>query len=192
MKGGLVLIYGMALNDSKRPASWTIDGKRYWCPIYATWHHMLERCFCKKWHKKQPSYVGSSCSEDWLLLSNFEKWMMGEDWEGKQLDKDFLSGENKHYSAETCVFIDQRLNKFITDRKSLRGEYPLGVKKHKDGGFVATCWDPFKAINEYLGYYKDPEVAHNAWKDRKHSHALAYADLQTDPRVAEVLRTKYL
>ena len=33
--------------------------------------------------------------------------------------------------------------------------------------------------------------AHEAWKARKHEHACKLADIQSDVRVAKVLRTRY-
>jgi hypothetical protein len=154
MIGGITLIYGVGLNDLDRTITRKVGDKRVSCPIYAAWHHMLERCYSEKWHNKYPTYTSCSVVKDWLRLSSFERWMLTQDWQGKQLDKDFLYPDNKLYSPDTCVFIDQRLNKFLTDRSALRGAHPLGVCKHKDGGFVAACWDPFKGIKEYLGIFK--------------------------------------
>lgn len=192
MISGITLIYGVGLNDLDRAITRTVGDKRVGCPIYAAWHHMLERCYSEKWHAKYPTYIDCFAKDGWLKLSKFEEWMLTQDWEGKQLDKDFLSSDNKIYSPETCVFIDQKLNKFLTDRAALRGNCPLGVSAHKEGGFVVRCWNPFEGKREYLGIFRNPEEAHLVWKKRKHEHALTYADQQTDPRIAEALRTRYL
>lgn len=192
MISGITLIYGVGINDSKRNVTHIIGDKRVYCPIYKTWHHMLERCYSEKWLVKYPTYVGCSVCPEWLKFSTFEKWMLSQSWNGRQLDKDFLSSDNKVYSPTTCTFIDQCLNKFLTDRGALRGEYPIGVSAHKDGGFVARCWNPFKQKREYLGRFEDATVGHLVWKKRKHELACIYADMQPDPRVAEALRTRYL
>lgn len=192
MISGITLIYGVGINDLGRTITKKVGGKRVGCPIYKTWHHMLERCYSDKWLAKYPAYIGWSVHADWLKFSSFEEWMLTKDWKGKQLDKDFLSKDVKMYSPDTCIFIGQGLNKFLTDRARARGDWPLGVVKHKDGGFVASCWNPFVGKKEYLGIFKNPQEAHLVWKAKKHEHALTYADQQTDPRIAEALRTRYL
>jgi len=192
MISGITLIYGVGINDINRSITHAVGSRRVSCPIYKTWHHMLERCYSEKWLTKYPTYVGCSVCPEWLKFSAFEKWMLAQECTDKQLDKDFLAAENKVYSPDTCIFIDQGLNKFLTDRALLRGDYPLGVSAHKDGGFVVRCWNPFKQEREYLGLFEDANVGHLLWKARKHEHALAYAEQQTDPRVAEALRVRYL
>lgn len=192
MISGIRLIYGVGINDVKRNITYTLGNKRVGCPIYRYWHHMLERCYSEKWLAKYPAYVGCSVSDEWLKFSSFEKWVLTQDWKDKQLDKDFLSKGKKLYSPETCIFIDQSLNKFLTDRAALRGSYPLGVTLELSGLFKVRCWNPFTGKREYLGLFKDPQEGHLVWKAKKHEHALAYAEQQTDPRVAEALRTRYL
>jgi hypothetical protein len=48
-----------------------------------------------------------------------------------------------------------------------------------------------KIKSRHIGYFKTELEAHKAWQARKHEYALQLADLQSDERVAEVLRTKY-
>lgn len=187
------LVYGVGINDADRSVSSKLNGKVVKCPFYDRWKTMLERCYCPKFHSKNPTYVGCSVTEEWLLFSNFEKWMKTQDWEGKQLDKDILKVGNKIYSSDFCVFIPPELNTFTLDCGANRGEYPLGVYLHKEKGrFMAQCNNPFTKRQEYLGYYDNPEEAHLAWKKRKHEMALTYANQQTDTRVADALRTRYL
>lgn len=187
------LVYGVGINDLDRAVYQTVNNKQIICPIYYTWKEMLKRCFCPVHHKKQPTYINCRLYPDWLKLSNFERWMKVQDFEGKNLDKDILVVGNKLYSPETCVFISKDLNNFLTDHGARRGIYPLGVSWHKKSKkFQASCSDPFTKKRGYLGYYDNPEDAHLAWKKRKHELALIYAEQQTDPRVAEALRTRYL
>lgn len=140
-----------------------------------------------------PTYVGCVVSEDWKYFSKFRAWMETQDWQSKELDKDILFKGNKIYSAETCVFVSRELNTFLNDHGNARGLYPLGVCWHKATEmFTAQCSDPKTGKSEHLGLFASPEEAHLAWKAKKHEHALNYADQQTDPRVAEALRTRYL
>jgi hypothetical protein len=140
----------------------------------------------------RPTYVGCSVSPDWLRFSMFLAWMQRQDWQGKQLDKDILIPGNKIYSPDTCVFVPSALNMFLVDTGKTRGDWPLGVSETRRGRFRATCRNPFTGKTEWLGQFNDPEEAHQSWRARKHQHALRYADQQTDPRIAQALRTRFL
>jgi len=119
--------------------------------------------------------------------------MENQDWQGKELDKDILSPGNKIYGPDLCVFVISRLNAFLTDHGAARGEWPIGVSIEKDcGRFKASCSNPFTARLENLGRYANPEDAHLAWRRRKHQHSLRYAEMQSDPRIAKALKTRYL
>ena len=186
------MVYGVGINDADYVTDHRIDGKRVVCPYYNTWKSMLMRCYGKKYQEHYPTYKGCSVCPDWLYFMNFRKWMIRQDWEGKQLDKDLLVRGNKVYSEDTCVFVDAMTNLFTTDRGRSRGNYPLGVCMDKrDGKFQARCCNPFTKKQENLGYFTCEHQAHLAWKDRKHILACQLADLQTDPRVAAALRTRY-
>jgi|SRR5690554_6639749 len=187
------LIYGVGVNDSSHPVWTKLNGKSVICPFYSKWMGMLRRCYDPKLPSKHPTYVGCYVTEEWHLFSNFERWMKTQDWEGKELDKDLLKAGNKLYSPDFCVFIPQELNLFTTDGGANRGEYPLGVYLDKESGrFRAHCRNPFTRKKENLGLFDTPEEAHLTWRKRKHELACMYADQQTDPRVAEALRTRYL
>ena len=191
------LVFGVGINDADYNVCehYIVDGKDkiVWvCPFYQTWKSMLKRCYSEK---EYPTYKGCSVCDEWLIFSNFKRWMEQQDWQGKQLDKDLLIEGNKVYSPETCIFVDQVINKFVTDSGAARGEYMIGVywRKHV-GKFVSQCSNPFTCKREHLGYFTDELTAHLVWKARKHELACQLADSQycTDPRLAEVLRTRYL
>ena len=186
------LVHGVGINDADYVVKPTINGKRLVCPYYEVWHSMIGRCYYHKYQERQPTYKGCSVSPDWISFMNFRKWMMRQDWLGKQLDKDLLVVGNKVYSPSTCVFVDQITNGFTNTNGRSRGEYPLGVRFHKPSGrFEARCGNPFTKKVEHLGYFTCPNEAHLAWKARKHELANQLADLQTDERVANALRTRY-
>lgn len=154
---------------------------------------MLSRCYSAKIHERQPTYRECVVCEEWLIFSKFSEWMSSQDWIGKVLDKDILIPGNKQYGPDKCVFIDDRLNSFVTDRVMHRGDYPIGVTYHKASKkFLSSCCNPDTGIKEYIGIYDCPNVAHEAWRVRKHFHALKYADKQTDPRISIALRNRYL
>lgn len=153
---------------------------------------MLRRCYSVKYQKDFPSYSGCSVSTGWLSFSVFREWMAGQEWEGNQLDKDILIPGNKIYCPEACVFVPRQLNLFTTDSNATRGEFPIGVSWNKQASkFKASCCNPFTGKEEYLGLFLGQEEAHEAWRKRKHEHACTYADQQTNPRIANALRTRY-
>jgi hypothetical protein len=183
------LVYGVGLNDVDEPARLESGRK---CPIYAAWFNMLTRCYNAAYQRERPTYTGCSVAPEWLKFSAFRTWMQRHDWQGKQLDKDILFPGNKVYSHDACVFVPSALNSFLTDRGRDQGDFPIGVCWHQDAGkFVSRCSNPFTGKRERLGYFDSPVPAHEAWRARKHEHAIRYADQQTDPRVAAALRTRF-
>lgn len=192
------LVSGVGTNDSAYPVviEAVIDGRRkqLWaCPFYRTWHNMLDRCYDAKQLAKCPTYTGCSVATEWHSFMNFRTWMVNQDWEGNQIDKDILFPGNKIYSPDTCVFVPGCLNSFTTDRGASRGDSPLGSSWSKrDQKFRAQCRNPFTLKNEYLGAFACPDAASAAWRSRKHELACQYADIQTDQRISAALRSRYL
>lgn len=173
-----------------------IDGKKnllWTCPFYQTWTSMLVRCYSLKLHARYPTYAGCSVTKEWLTFSAFREWMAGQDWDGMELDKDILRPGNKVYSPDTCVFVPRALNAFLVDSAAARGEWPIGVYWDvQRGKFQSLCSNPFTGKRESLGRFACPDAAHEAWRARKHEMACAYADQQTDQRIATALRTRYI
>lgn len=192
------LVAGIGISDAeyKTHIGKTIDGKyrKSWvCPIYMIWASMIVRCYCEKSLKRRPSYRGCSVAPEWINFSGFKSWMDAQDWAGMVLDKDIFIRGNKIYGPEMCVFVPSALNKFLTDRSSLRGEWPIGVSLNtRDGKFKSACNNPFLNKNEFLGSFSCPNMAHEAWRRRKHQHACRYADMQTDERIARALRERFV
>lgn len=184
--------YGVGINDSDYAIESVANGKRHVCPFFRKWHRMLERAYCHKYHYRKPSYTGVSVCNEWHSFMAFRYWMLTQNWEGKHLDKDLIFPGNKVYSPETCAFVDGITNNFTTDYASGRGEWPIGVNFDKaNNKFKARICNPFTKKSESLGYFSCPDKAHFAWKRRKHELALQLADIQSDPRVAEALRSRY-
>lgn len=162
------------------------------CPYYTRWTNMLKRCYSKIYHEKTPTYLGCSVCDDWKYFSKFRAWMIEQDWEGKELDKDLFITGNKIYSPETCVFISRMVNCFIVERDASRGEHPIGVYWNKNRGkYLARCQNPFTNKYDYLGAFNDPQEAHKAWLIKKKELANILASIQKDERVAKALINKY-
>jgi hypothetical protein len=154
---------------------------------------MLERCYSLTFQLKNPTYEGCIVCDEWLTFSNFKRWMEVQDWEGKELDKDLLINGNKLYSPETCVFVSSVVNGFISGGVNRRGDCPIGVTfREASGKLYARCRNPFTGKEDHIGYFDCEDKAHLAWKRRKHQLACQLADRQSDSRVAEALRVRYV
>ena len=189
------LVCGVGVNDADYNVYESVNGKHTWrCPFYETWKSMLNRCYSEKYKSKNPTYKGCSVCDEWLIFSNFKRWMETQDWGDKQLDKDLLKEGNKIYSSEYCIFIDRKINMFVIDRGASRGEYMIGVcwKKNRSK-FQSHCSNPFTGKLKHLGYFNTELEAHLAWKECKHeiSCQLAESEYCKDPRLTEALRTRY-
>jgi hypothetical protein len=129
--------------------------------------------------------------------------METQDWEGKELDKDLLYKNNKIYSPNTCLFVSQRVNKFLTERGARRGDFPIGVSYLKRSKkMVNELSKPYIARvrnglgkDKYLGMFSTAQEAHEAWLSAKIEMAkqLAIEILSEggDPRIAQALVDRY-
>lgn len=192
------MIYNIGINDADYPVQIkeelpSTDGKRkqklVWiCPFYKTWKSMIVRCYSPKYQQKNPTYRDCTVCEEWLVFSKFKSWMEQQEWEFKHLDKDFIVAGNKLYSPETCIFIDQKLNKFLNDHSACRGDLPLGVCLYR-GKYQAQISVNGKQVK--LGFFDTAEQAHLAWKKEKNRLAIALAKEQNDVRIKQTLLSRY-
>jgi hypothetical protein len=172
--------FGVAVNDADYMTTTMVNGKRVLCPFYMRWRDMIKRCYDPKYHAKQPTYIDCSVCDSWLMFSNFRNWMVNQDWEGKELDKDLLVKGNKVYSPETCVFVSRELNTLLNSSAAIRGEWPIGVSFDKrDRKFQAQC--SINGKNKRIGSYDTPEDAHKAYIEFKEHHVYKIALEQKEP-----------
>lgn len=191
------LIYGVGINDAdyRLYEKEKVDGKvrnRWICPFYIKWVSMLQRCYSQIFFLKYPSYRGCSVVNDWLYFSKFRTWMLEQEWEGKELDKDILFPGNKVYGPETCIFIDARVNTFLGEkRSSIKGDL-IGVSFDRNSGkYKAECRCVVENKSKHLGLFIDIEEGHKAWLAFKLKQAYILAEQQTDERVAKALIDRY-
>lgn len=197
MKQKNKLVYGVGVNDAdyevyryeKVNGKW----KSVWkCPFYRKWQAMLERSYSQELHKKFNTYIDCSTAPEWHYFMTFRAWMVEQDWEGKELDKDLLFPGNKLYSSGTCIFVSPSVNKFLNQNKGNRENWPIGVSfRPENRQFQARCQDILSGKTKSLGYHDTAEEAHQAWLTFKLAQAKILASQQTDLRVAAALIDRY-
>ena len=122
-----VPLFGVGINDAEYKVKYGTGKDRITCPYYARWQSMIMRCHSKKYHVKNPTYIGCTVIAEWLVFSVFKEWMEGYQWEGLSLDKDLLVQGNKVYSPETCLFISHYDNSSAPLIKTYKLISPRGV-----------------------------------------------------------------
>lgn len=197
MSARKTLIFGVGINDADYVTRTTkmVDGhqKTTWrCPFYQAWSNMLERSYCPKYKVRKPTYAKCEVAEEWLTFSTFRAWMIRQEWQEAQLDKDILLPGNKVYGPDFCVFISKKLNSFLVGLETSRSNRLPGTHFQKSSGmFQAQCNNPFSGKQEHLGYFASEQESHEAWKRRKHELAQEYALLQSDYRITDALRMRF-
>jgi hypothetical protein len=202
------LVYGVGINDlnlATQIKEYFIDddgtkkNRLLWfCPFYNLWRSILKRSYSVDFKLMYPTYNDVVCCEEWHLFSRFREWMINQDWENKQLDKDILIPGNNTYCPEACRFVAQNINKFVVEADAKRGNEPLGVtKRDRRRAYSAKIGNPFpngsvKRRSMSLGSYFTAEEAHLAWATQKLKYT--YELIETEkplPEISEALIKRY-
>lgn len=149
-----------------------VDGKMTKC--YNNWFNMFNRCYGEK---TTVAYSKVEVDEKWNNYQVFARWFYQnydlntmKDWD---LDKDLLSGNNKIYSEQTCVFLPKELNGLLTTNISSSTGYPKGVYP-KDGKFESAIQKHGKQV--YLGFFNTPQEAHEVYMKAKKEYLTEVSD----------------
>lgn len=188
-KAGSRLVHGVGYNDGKY-SSRDSNKTAY---IYGKWQRMLERCYNEKSLIAKPTYIGCSVSDNFKAYTLFHEWyieQIGFEYQDWQLDKDLLIRNNKVYSEECCILLPKDINTLIIKNDARRGDWPIGVSKHKrDKTYSATC-NCGKDNQIFLGNYDTPLEAFLVYKKAKESYIKQVAEQyksQIDPRAYKAL-----
>jgi len=157
---------------------------------YKVWHGMLSRCYSNRSHIKHPSYKDVAVCEEWLNYQNFAKWFEKESnyQEGWHLDKDLLSDGAKVYSPETCIFIPQALNSFMTNKQSDNTSGYVGVSWRRDRKrWLASISDYKNHCQICIGSFTTKEEAAEAYKNQREVHAKEWQNAMKGLLPTEVL-----
>lgn len=180
------LIYGVGFNDRKYLTK--VNGKHL--REYLIWREAIARCYSPIFQKKRPTYVGCSASENFKSYSYFYEWcqtQIGFGKKGFELDKDLIFKGNKIYSEDTCLFLPSELNSLLTSNKAGRGTLPIGVTA-VGNRFRVYCGREPASI--FVGSFKTPEEAFNAYKQAKENRVKTQAEkwkALIDPRAYAAL-----
>lgn len=117
--------------------------------IYYLWKSMINRTTQKFWNK-YPTYIGTTVSDEWRILSNFvndikeldgyEQWICSAG-QMMMLDKDTIIPGNKHYSKDTCRFITHKESNQDVFRR-----HPDNLEKARNT-FKETSSEPVRFTN---------------------------------------------
>lgn len=136
--------------------------------IYSLWSNMIKRCYNEKLSLKFPTYKNVTVCKEWHNYSNFVKWHKENypnNVEGIKfdMDKDLrqIGMENKVYSPETCIFLPQKINKFLCslDRYKNNSEHVLGASFNKRYGKWGTKIKDFDTQISFCKYSNSIEEA---------------------------------
>ena len=186
-------VYGVGVLGTKYPSR---EGDRN-TKEYALWCDMLKRCYSDSYKKRCQTYTGCEVSDNFKSYEYFYEWCnkqigFSNDGNGNpfHLDKDLLVKGNKIYSEDTCIFLPQEINKVLTKRESMRGEYLIGVSWSKTNKAFVAQVGKGKGKPEYLGYFKTELEAFKAYKVAKEVFVKEQANKwksQIDPRAYNAL-----
>lgn len=133
--------------------------------IQKIWRRMLDRCYSPHYQKYNSSYIGCSVCDEWLLFSNFQKWVLSPLSGYKKdyhLDKDILVKGNRIYSPETCCFVPRELNEMFTHtNNSLRKGYSITknrfyVRVYFRGKYIGGKL--FDNIEDAIAFYQNNKM----------------------------------
>ena len=184
-------VYGVGINDITTPVRIKKqDGTYQMCEVYCRWANMLRRCYINP--RVGSRYEACEVSEPWMLLSEYSKWYKSKYIKGFVVDKDLLSGSL--YSPDTCLFIPEKINSFISEGLYL-SKLPSGVHYNKEKGkFCSRTYNPFSPIRgkyTHCGYTDTAEEATYNYMVLKNIYANELA-VTLENRVAkEALSCRY-
>ena len=174
------LVYGVGINDSTHVVS---KGDGWRCPYYKVWQAMIGRCFSKRLQKINKSYIGCTVSDEWIRFSLFMVWMKGEEWKGKQLDKDIIKIGNKHYCPEFCCFVSPQINALLVNCEGVKGCGRLKGYKFNKGNGKYYARISIDGESVALGTFDTGEEALSAYVNRKYQYIISKANKESDVRV---------
>ena len=178
------LIQGVGIND----AYYKVIG----CPYYAVWVDMIRRAYDDKYKARKISYKNVTVCEEWHRFTIFREWMVKQDWQGKELDKDLIVSGNKVYSPSTCCFLSGNTNKILVSRKHKDSSKLVGVRYPEKDKInpIRNCTMSRKYGCNKPGtarIFETAEEAHLHWAKAKFDKLLGHSRKHDDIKVKQAL-----
>lgn len=156
-------------------------------PSYKVWRDMLRRCYTDE----IGGYKGCSVCDEWHIYDNFRDWFMPRYKNGWELDKDWISPNNRVYSPQTCFVLPKELNLLIVNRKGRQNGLPVGVYYDKR----SNRFYPILSVNRkniiHEGGFDTADEAFEVYSKYKTQHILKSLERyknELDPLVYETLK----
>lgn len=148
---------------------------------YALWGSMLRRCYSELYKKNQPTYEGVEVSTEFFIFQDFAEYITNVPfWNAKDdngnfyaMDKDVL-GNGKYDKGKIC-FIPQKLNNFLTNKKTYDKSFPTGVSYHKKTGKYQSLMGKNGKLY-YIGLYNTPEEARYNYCIERNNYSIELAN----------------
>lgn len=101
---------------------------------YIKWYSMFVRSYSESYHKRHPTYIGCSVSDDFCDFQNFAEWYYKTKYDCKydlEIDKDLLYEGNKIYSPSTCCLIPKEVNTVLNTSRHNKIQMKRVYDKYK-------------------------------------------------------------
>lgn len=158
---------------------------------YTVWHHMLSRCYCPKYHKRQPTYKNCEVVSEWLNFQKFSEWFYNvSNYEDSlHLDKDLKVADNSLYGPDTCIFVTMDVNSFLSCVYE-KGTYGIGISLSKSGKLKVQASCGAGSTNKHIGTFsiEDLHKAKKAYSEFKYNLRDELVLEQTDKEVKNSLQ----
>jgi len=156
-------------------------------------HNMITRATNENYRVKFPTYKDVTVSENFKDFQFFANWcnnQVGFGINGFVLEKDLLVPNNKVYSEDTCVFVPDVINSFLTFNKIRQNGLPVGVSWSSTEDCYKSYCAQLNGKNKTLGRFTNPKDAFAAYCKFKEAMAQKLVETyfgQIDARAIEAL-----
>jgi hypothetical protein len=134
---------------------------------YQTWNDMLKRCYAPKSKSDARIYYNVTVHPSWHNYQVFAKWFYINYTKGYRLDKDLMVIGNNEYSPDTCCFVPNDVNSFITGKRRRGVYYCNKYKKWASEWGIGTLPPNGKMRTSRIEYYNCETEAVFAYKKVK-------------------------
>lgn len=129
-------------------------------------HKLMIRSTNAKYKIHRPTYKDVTVSENFKDFQFFAEWcnnQVGFGTAGFVLEKDLLVPNNRVYSEDTCVFVPDVINSFLTFNKTRQNGLPIGVSWSSTEGCYKSYCAQLNGKNKTLGRFDNPSAAFKAY-----------------------------